>query len=61
MALPDDHEPVPKEFSGPTFGPNPDLDSVASRLNETILSLHAWPSWACAHVRTREDAQPLRC
>jgi hypothetical protein len=36
MALPDDHEPVPKEFSGPTFGPNLDFDSVASRLNETI-------------------------
>ena len=36
MVLPDDHEPMPKEFSGPTFGPDPDFDSVASRLNETI-------------------------
>jgi hypothetical protein len=28
MALPDDHEPVPKEFSGLPFGPAPNLDAA---------------------------------
>jgi len=36
MALLDDHEPTLKEFPGPTFEPDPDFDSVASRLNETL-------------------------
>ena len=47
MALPDDHEPVPKEFSGQLFGPDPNLDSAPSRLNETTdRSTHGLPGHA---------------
>ena len=59
MALPDDHEPVPKEFSGQLFGSDPNLDSAPSRLNETTdRSSHGLPGHG--HKFEREKA-PSHC